>query len=268
MAATLSGHDFVAWMIDGVRLADEVWVLVALGIDMEGRKVMLDFEEGPSENTEIVSSLLDRLKSRGLREPERDRRLLVVRDGSKAIRSAVARHWPRALQQECQIHMHRRVRQKLRCRDRADFDVLCKRLREAQGKETSGEAFDELLDFVSERNATEGVRLGKRREALLAVQQLKVEVPSTLFTTMLNTNCIENAFRNWREATDNVKRWRTKGDMVSRWTASGMLWAEAGFRRIRHHGDLPELADALREPAGRGNGREREEREAGKGESE
>ena len=63
--------------------------------------------------------------------------------------------------------------------------------------------------------------------------------------TFLSTNLIENVLRNWREATGNVKRWNEKEDMIPRWMASGLLWAEAGFRRIRHAEDLPRLAAAL-----------------------
>ena len=33
--------------------------------------------------------------------------------------------------------------------------------------------------------------------------------------------------------------------MVSRWAASGLLWAEAGFRKVRGHRDLSELEAAL-----------------------
>jgi hypothetical protein len=36
-----------------------------------------------------------------------------------------------------------------------------------------------------------------------------------------------------------------KEDMIPRWMASGLLWAEAGFRRIRHAEDLPRLPSAL-----------------------
>ncbi|MEN9285797.1 MAG: hypothetical protein RLZZ179_3290 [Verrucomicrobiota bacterium] len=48
--------------------------------------------------------------------------------------------------------------------------------------------------------------------------------------------------RNWREATGNVKRWHEKEDIIPLWMASGLLWAEAGFRMIRHAEDLPRLA--------------------------
>lgn len=55
------------------------------------------------------------------------------------------------------------------------------------------------MEFVSERNAAAALALGARREVLLAFHWL--EVPSTLNTTFLSTNLIENVLRNWREAT-------------------------------------------------------------------
>ncbi|MBK1835765.1 IS256 family transposase, partial [Roseibacillus ishigakijimensis] len=120
-------------------------------------------------------------------------------------------------------------------RERAEVDGLFKTLRDSQGKKAGEEAFEELLDFVSERNAAAGQALGERKEALLSFHRL--EVPSTLNTTFLNTNLIENMLRNWREATGNVKRWQEKDDMVSRWMASGLMWAEAGFRKVRGYED-------------------------------
>ena len=105
---------------------------------------------------------------------------------------------------------------------RADADRLFKSLREAQGKEAGEETFDDLLEFVSERNVAAAVALEERRAALLALHHL--DVPSTLNTTFLSTNLIENVFRNWRAQSGNVKRWNEKQDMVFRWMASGLLW--------------------------------------------
>ena len=239
---SLTELNILALMIDGVRLADGVWIVVAMGIDTDGEKIMLDFEEGSSESAAVVSDLIQRLKERGVSSTE-ERALLVVRDGSAAIKKAVKEHWPNAIQQECIIHMHRHTRDKLRTRDRAEFDRLCKILRDAEGREAGEEAFEDLMDFVSGRNAAAALALRARKEDLTAFHRLNM--PSTLNVTFLNTNCIENAFRNWREATGNVKRWSLKSDMVSRWAASGMLWAESGFNKIRHAKDLGALAVGL-----------------------
>ena len=203
---------------------------------------MLDFEEGSSENSTAVGDLLNRLKKRGL-DCSEQHRLLIVRDGSPAIKKAVKKHWPEAVQQECLVHMQRKTRDKLRTKDRADFDNFCTSLRDAQGKEAGLEAFDDMIDFLSERNAAASIALKEREVHLLAFHRLNA--PSTLNVTFLSTNSIENAFRNWREATGNVKKWSLKKDMVSRWSASGMLWAESGFNKIRHATDLEALAAAL-----------------------
>ena len=118
-----------------------------------------------------------------------------------------------------------------------------KRLRDAQGKEAGEEAFADLLDFISERNAAAGLAFKARKDSLLTVHRL--EIPSTLNGTLTNTNIIENTIRNWREATNNVKLWNEKETMIPRWAASGMLWAEAGYRKVRGYRDLPTLAAAL-----------------------
>lgn len=238
----LDDADWLCVLIDGVWLTRELCVVVAVGIDTEGNKRVLDFEQGPSESATTVEALLKRLRSRGV-SAKAGRRLLVLRDGSSAIAAGVRRLWPDAVQQECLVHAHSNLRDAVRRRDRADLDLRFKALREAQGKAAGEEAFDDLMEFVSERNAAAALALGARRGVLLAFHRL--EVPSTLNTTFLSTNLIENVLRNWREATGNVKRWNEKQDMVPRWMAAGLLWAEAGFRKIRHAEDIPRLATAL-----------------------
>lgn len=239
---TLDEHDWLALLIDGVRLADELWVIVAVGIDTNGNKRVLEFQQGSSENATAVGDLIGRLRKRGF-DGAKDRRLLIPRDGSSAIAKAVSEHWPDAVQQECLVHVQRNCRDRVKRRDRADLDLQFKRLREAQGKESGEEAFEDLLEFLSERNAAAALILREREKALLAFHRL--DVGATLNVTFLSTNLIENTLRNWREATGNLRRWREDQDMVARWMATGLLWAEAGFNRIRHASDLPELTRAL-----------------------
>ena len=242
----LSASKWLAMMIDGVFLADEVCVVVAIGIDTEGRKQVLDFEEGTSESAECVSGLLRRICERGFR-PLEQHRLLVCRDGSAAIAKAVFRHWPDAVQQECLVHCERQVGDKLKRADRPESRRLFARLRVVEGATAGEEAFDELAAFVEARNAAAGQALHERKKELTALHRL--EVPSTLHRTFLSTNCIENVIRNWRAATKGVKRWQQKGDMVGRWMATGLLSAEEGFRKVSGHSDLHALKDALLKPA-------------------
>lgn len=238
----LDQGEWLAVMIDGVFIGSKGCVVIALGIDSGGRKHVLDFEPGDSESQETVGRLLGRLKERGVRAAEGSR-LLVVRDGSKAIASAVGRCWPEALQQACLVHVERNIADRLRMRDRGESQRLFKCLRQAEGREAGEEAFEDLREFLAERNAAAALALGDRRDEILSLHRLGV--PATLNLSFLSTNAIENVIRNWREHTGNIKRWSVKGDMVERWVASGLLWAESGFRRIRHHDDLPKLREAL-----------------------
>ena len=229
-------------LIDGVFIGNKGCVVIALGIDASGRKQVLDFEPGDSESQETVNRLIGRLKKRGVHAPE-DSRLLVIRDGSKAIDSAVKRSWPEALQQACLVHVERNISDRLRKRDRSECQRLFKGLREAEGREAGEEAFEDLREFLAERNAAAALTLTDRREEILTVHRLGV--PATLNSSLLSTNMIENVICNWREHTNNVKRWNVKSDMIERWAASGLLWAESGFRRLRHHEEMPKLRLAL-----------------------
>ena len=84
----LTGVNVLAMYVDGIFLGKERCVVVAMAIDTEGYKHLLDFEEGSSESAEVVNGLLGKIAARGL-VVGRDRRVLVLRDGSAAIAKAV-----------------------------------------------------------------------------------------------------------------------------------------------------------------------------------
>lgn len=87
---TLDDADWLCVLIDGVWLTRELCGVVAVGIDTEGNKRVLDFEQGPLENTTTVEALLKRLRQHGV-SAGAGRRLLVLRDGSSAIAAGVRR---------------------------------------------------------------------------------------------------------------------------------------------------------------------------------
>jgi transposase-like protein len=69
-------------MIDGVHI-DEHVLLVALGIDANGKKHVLGVREGATENAVSCTALLADLRDRGLHT---DRPTLVVIDGRRRWR--------------------------------------------------------------------------------------------------------------------------------------------------------------------------------------
>ena len=154
----LSTLDVVAMMVDGIFPGKERCVVVALAIDIEGHKHLLDFEEGSSESAEVVKGLFARLHARGLKAGTA-RKLLLVRDGSEAIAKAVRHFWPDAVQQECLVHVERGLCGKLSWKHQKEVVERMNRLRRVQGAEAGEEAFEELREFIRGKNlgAAEGL---------------------------------------------------------------------------------------------------------------
>lgn len=106
----LSTITWCALMLDGIRLSKDQTAVVALGIDSEGRKHVLDFALGSSENLEASRELMSRIVNRGF---HCDHSLYVVLDCSDAFRSAVAEFFADAVIQRCLVHKERNIKGKL-----------------------------------------------------------------------------------------------------------------------------------------------------------
>jgi hypothetical protein len=93
-------------MIDGIHMGDHL-VLIALGIDFEGKKQVLGLRVGDTENGRVVRSLLRDLLDRGL---EQERARLFVFDGAKALTSAIQKTFGSLAEiRRCQIHRRRNI---------------------------------------------------------------------------------------------------------------------------------------------------------------
>ncbi|MBM4165186.1 MAG: IS256 family transposase [Lentisphaerae bacterium] len=235
--------DWLALLLDGLALGGDLLAVVALGIAADGTKMLLDFEIGASENAEVAKGLLARLQARNFR-PAAGCRLLSVLDGSDALKQAVVAYWPEAVTQRCLVHKERNLRRYLPKRHWGELAGLFDRLRKAQGEKAGREALRAIEAFLADKNAAALASFHEAGEDLIAVH--KLEVPATLNGSLLSTNLIENPFRNVRRKIGRVTRWRAETDQPSRWLSYALLEAERGFRRIRHHGDLPQLAAALK----------------------
>ena len=93
-------------LIDGTCYADQQ-VIVAMGITLQGKKIVLGLRQGATENRTVVKQLLEDLKERGV-DFEVPR--LYVLDGGKALHAAVRKMAGKAgLIQRCQVHKMRNV---------------------------------------------------------------------------------------------------------------------------------------------------------------
>jgi transposase-like protein len=82
---SLEGLEPFAIFLDTIHRGGEAF-LVGLGIDLEGKKWVLGFWQGATENHEICQALLSELESRGL---VLSKNILFVTDGGKGLMKAL-----------------------------------------------------------------------------------------------------------------------------------------------------------------------------------
>ena len=240
----LKSERFFCMLLDGIVLSDDLSAIVGLGITLDGRKVMLDFEIGAQESTEVCDALLDRLVYRGL---SFDGDPLAVLDGSKALHNSVLKHFPRAHVQRCLVHKERNIKRCLSRRHHGNVSDLFKRLRSVEGEEAGREVLSDLERFLGRYSHKALESLHEAGEELITLH--KLNAPSTLHPSLTNTNCIENPFRNTRAKIGRVKRWRAETDQAERWLAYSLLTAEKGFRRIKGYRQIPQLLKSMGWPS-------------------
>jgi transposase-like protein len=236
----LDDLDLVALLLDGVHIGEHC-LIVALGIAADGQKHALGLWEGSTENASVSQGLLANLHSRGLRT---DRSLLVILDGSKALRKAVrAVFGDAALVQRCQVHKMRNVLDYLPERQRAWAQAILRRAYQSPDVKTATRLLQDLARRLESESpsAAESVREGL--EETLTV--LTLDLSARLRRSLATTNAAESLIGRTRHVKRNVKRWRG-GQMMVRWVAAGVLEAVKGFRRLKGHADMPKLVAALR----------------------
>jgi len=91
-------------------------VLVAWGIDTDGKPHLVGLAAAASESTEAWRAFLEDLVQRGLRDP-----LLVVSDGAPGLIAAVEQVFPGSLRQRCVIHRLRNAVAKVSAADQDSF---------------------------------------------------------------------------------------------------------------------------------------------------
>jgi putative transposase len=238
LAADLSELDLVALMVDGVRVAEHCCV-VALGITIDGTKLPLGLVEGATENATVVTDLLSGLRDRGL---EVTRPILVVIDGAKALRRAVADVFDHPVVQRCQLHKLRNVGDRL---PDALASTVAKRMRAAYRNSDALLAEAQLQALARELDRSHPGAAASLREGLAETLTVtRLGVPPTLARTLRSTNTIESMIEICRDHAANVKRWQD-GQMVLRWIAAGMGEARRQFRRVNGFLYLPALRATL-----------------------
>ncbi len=235
----LSALRLSALLLDGVEYRQEHFV-VALGIDKTGRKTVLGFHQGASENQPVCDQLLDNLAGRGLNFQQA---WLVVLDGSRALRASIKKHCgERALVQRCQIHKRRNVCEHFAEEEQTHWDGQLAQAYDLLSYPDAKRALVQIQRQLKGVNPSAARSLEEGLEETLTLHRLAV--PPELRRTLRSTNPIESAFSRVRTVCHNVKRWRP-GDQRERWVGSALIFAEQKFRRIVGYRALPRLITIL-----------------------
>lgn len=239
-AAPLEDLDLVGLLLDGVHVGEHC-VIVALGVAGDGTKHALGLWEGSTENATVCQSLLSNLQSRGLRT---DRSLLVLLDGSKALRKAVRETFGDvALVQRCQIHKLRNILDHLPERQRPWVKAIVQRAYRSADVATATRLLQDLARRLDTGHPSAAASVREGLEETLTI--IAMGLSEGLRRSFSTTNAVESLISRTRHVKRHVKRWRG-GQMVVRWVAAGVLEAVKGFRRLKGHREMPKLIAALR----------------------
>jgi len=238
-ARALHEYAWCALMVDGIWFADQE-VVVALGLTLQGHKVVLGLHQGGAENATVVKHLLEDIRNRGV-DFEVPR--LYVLDGGKALPAVVRKMAGRcALVQRCQEHKIRNVVGHLTEEYESAIRVKLRSAYNMLEYAPARRALEQLLEELMHLNPSAARSLEEGMDETLTVHRLRV--PDKLRGTLRSTNPIESTFDTVETVCRNVKRWQG-GDQYLRWVASGLLWAESRWNRIHGYRQLPILVKEL-----------------------
>jgi transposase-like protein len=232
--------DDATWLVlvlDGKTFAADQLV-IALGVTTTGEKRILGLIQTATENTRVCASFLRELVERGVAATGR---LLVVLDGAKGLRAAVAEVFgARAEVQRCQWHKRENV---VRYLAKGEQMPWRRKLQAAYAHPTyaARRAFARLQQELTVRNASAAASLAEGLEETLTLHRLGV-FPD-VGTSFKTTNLIESVMARVEERTARVDHWRTS-DQKLRWCAAALGAIEAQFRRVNGCDKLPLLVNA------------------------
>ena len=238
---SLSENDIVVVFVDAKRYADD-GLLVALGVALDGHKLVLGIEHIHSENARAIEQWIDRLIERGLKFEEG---ILFIIDGSKGIKKAIERRLgDYALIQRCHWHKRENVIAYL---DESQQALCRRRMQEAYAKTTYKEAKAELEKLSQELlrvNESAASSLMEGLEETLTLHRLGLSAELT--KSLSTTNCIESVMSQLGQYTDKVDRWHNSNQIL-RWSAAGLMDIEPRLYKIRGHRYLKVLRFRLKE---------------------
>lgn len=235
----LSQLDLLAVFLDGKSFADDQMV-IAVGVDLEGRKHILGFVQTATENERALTQFLQSLLARGL---DISAGVVGVIDGAKGLRAALQKAFKgRVVIQRCQWHKRENVTSYLA---KGEQKFWRGRLQKAYQRPTYKEAKQELLKIrreLSDINESAVASLDEGFEETLTLHRLGVF--AVLGKSLKTTNVIESINALAEERCGRVDCWKNS-HQKQRWLAAALVDIEPRLRRLSGFQHLPKLREAV-----------------------
>lgn len=183
-------------------------VYVALGIDIEGNKEVLDFWIGDSESSSFWYGILEDLKSRGVKDI-----LYLCSDGVAGFKEILEESYPKTIHQRCIVHI---IRNLTKCITRKEWKEFCDDLKKIY-KAPNLESAEESSKIVLEKWNKNKILLKKLERDIPHMLQL-FDYPENIRKIVYTTNPIESLNSALRKVTNG------KGAFVNEEALSKVLY--------------------------------------------
>jgi transposase-like protein len=212
-------------------------LLVLMGATADGTKELIAVVDGHRESEISWKEVLLSLNARGLTQaPE-----LAIGDGALGFWKALSQVFPGTRVQRCTVHKAANVLNKVPKSVQPQMKRMLHDIWAAPTKEEAGKAFN-LFEQTFEAKYEAAVKcLTKDRDVLLTF----FDFPAENWCHIRTTNPIESTF-----ATIRLRHRRTKGNGSAKASVTMMFKlaqsAEKGWRKLRGHHHIPDLARGVK----------------------
>ena len=220
-------------------------VVVAMGVNADGRRELLGLKVGDSESEGFWSEFLASLKERGLTGVK-----LVVSDAHAGLTKAIRRQLQGCVWQRCRVHFARNL---LQCVPKAHQGMVTAALRSVFAQDTAAEIlsrWDDLAASLAERFPRAAELMNGAREDVLAFRHF----PAPHWRKIWSTNLLERVNEEIKRRTRVVGIFPNDA-AITRLVGAVLLeqdehWQLEGRRMfsLDSMAAIPPSADALPEP--------------------
>lgn len=233
LARPLDELEVVYLWVDGVYVKvglekEKAAVLVAVAGLSDGTKIVLTLEAGHRESEASWSSLLRKLKKRGMRCPR-----LVIGDGHLGIWAAIRNVFPEAKEQRCWNHRILNVLDRVPKKNQAQAKPLLTAIPYAESLKECEKSKAQFQDWCARKNLPDAARvLDEDWDRMVSF----FSFPKPHWQHLRTSNVVESPFAALRLRTDAAKRFK-KVENATAAIFKLLLVAEKNFRRL----NAPEL---------------------------